>query len=84
MIMQVTKDSHLRSVIKGVTWRLLATATTVILVLIFTGEIIIALEVGFFEVIAKIIFYYLHERGWNLITWGKEIEREDKIERIAQ
>jgi hypothetical protein len=30
------------------------------------------LGVGLVEVIAKIIFYYLHERVWNRISWGKK------------
>ena len=28
------------------------------------------------EVVAKIIFYYLHERMWTNITWGKFMERQ--------
>jgi len=29
----------------------------------------LALEVGFLEVILKLFFYYLHERGWEGIGW---------------
>jgi uncharacterized membrane protein len=27
-------------------------------------------EVGAFEITAKIIFYYLHERAWGAVRWG--------------
>jgi len=64
-------DSHLRSVIKTVSWRALATIITIVIVFLFTGEIALALSVGAIEVIAKLIFYYFHERIWNWIQWGR-------------
>ena len=64
------KESHLRSVSKGISWRIIATITTVTIVYIITGEINTALEIGAIEVIAKIIIYYFHERVWLLIPHG--------------
>ena len=64
------KAEHKRSIAKAFTWRVCATLTTVILVWIFVGNPMIALSVGFFEVIVKILVYYLHERAWNLTGWG--------------
>ena len=66
----VRKETHARSVIKTITWRVLATLTTALLVFIFTGDLTIAIEVGGLEAIAKLIFYYLHERGWSYVKWG--------------
>jgi hypothetical protein len=28
------------------------------------------MEVGIFDVTLKMLFYYLHERGWEMIKWG--------------
>jgi uncharacterized membrane protein len=42
-----------------------------ILVLIFTGQWVLSLSIGIFEVISKFILYYTHERIWNRIYWGK-------------
>jgi len=42
------------------------------IVFLFTRKIILSLGVGFTEIIAKIIFYYLHERIWNKVSWGKD------------
>ena len=64
------RETRLRSISKGASWRIIATLTTVILVFIFTGSVAISLELGAIEVLAKIIFYYLHERVWNKIDWG--------------
>lgn len=64
-------ETRLRSMVKGATWRVLATLTTVILVLIFTGKIVLSLEIGALEVIAKLLLYYTHERVWNLVNWDR-------------
>ena len=59
-----------RSIAKSLTWRVLATLTTIIIVYILTGDLAIAGAVGAIEVLAKIIIYYLHDRAWNSIAWG--------------
>jgi uncharacterized membrane protein len=57
-------DSHMRSVLKGLTWRVVATSTTMIIAWFITGQVQLALEIGFIEVFAKILIYYVHERLW--------------------
>ncbi len=70
------KETHLRSVSKGISWRILATITTVSIVFLITGKIETALEIGAIEVVAKIVLYYVHERVWLAIPQG--ISRKDK------
>lgn len=67
------KETHARSLTKTISWRFIATLTTTVLVYIFTGSLTLSLGVGFFEVISKLIFYYLHERAWDGISWGKTV-----------
>ena len=64
------KEKHVRSVTKSISWRVLASLTTVMLVFGFTRSWVISIEVGFLEVAVKIVLYYLHERVWNIIDWG--------------
>lgn len=66
------EDTNYRSLVKTLTWRLIASLTTMILVFTFTGEWSEAFAVAGFEVVAKLIFYYLHERAWTHIKWGKK------------
>ncbi len=66
------KETHSRSILKSITWRVLATLTTMILVFIFTGDLVVSLGVGVLEAIFKIIIYYLHERTWDKIRWGRK------------
>ena len=65
------KESHLRSLIKGLTWRLVATADTILVVLFvtcFTGNCSLesAIKIGFLEFFIKFLVYYVYERIWQL------------------
>ena len=64
-------DSHRRSVAKSISWRIVATLVTMGIVLLLTRKLVLMLEVGLLDIIAKLIFYYLHERVWGKIKWGK-------------
>ena len=50
---------------KTVTWRLTATATTILVALYLTGSIEISLGIGGVEMIIKMGLYYAHERLWK-------------------
>lgn len=63
----IFRDSRTRSLLKGLTWRFVATATTVVIAWAVTGDTRIAVEIGAFEVVSKIFVYYLHERAWQLV-----------------
>ena len=67
VMMVQRQDSHLRSLTKGLTWRFVASGTTILIARIVTGETTIAFQIGFFEFFAKIGIYYLHERIWARI-----------------
>ena len=49
------RDTHVRSLMKGLTWRALATLTTVVIAWIVVGDVAVALEIGAIEVVAKIV-----------------------------
>jgi uncharacterized membrane protein len=60
-------ESHTRSVLKGITWRFVASMTTFTISWYITGEFDLAFRIGAIEVFAKIFIYYLHERLWARI-----------------
>lgn len=64
-------ESHSRSIAKGITWRFVASGTTMIIVYGMTGNLELVLGVGAVDVTIKIIFYYLHERAWGRVHWGR-------------
>ena len=57
---------------KTITFRILATITTMIIVYAFTGSLILMGIIGGLEVITKLFLYYFHERMWDKISWGKK------------
>ncbi len=63
-------ESRRRSVAKSLSWRTVATLTTILIVLLFTGEIELAVAIGGVEVVAKLVIFYLHERLWQKAGWG--------------
>ena len=63
-------ESRTRSLTKGLTWRVLATLTTIFIAWLIFGDVETALHIGFIEVFAKIAIYYLHERAWAQIPLG--------------
>ncbi len=64
-------EAHSRTIVKTISWRALATLTTMTIVFLFTRRVMLSLGVGLAEIIAKITFYYLHERVWDKVSWGK-------------
>ncbi len=70
------RESRSRSLLKGLTWRFIATATTILIAWVVTGDTKIALEIGFIEVFAKIGVYYVHERAWSRIPLGLEVREQ--------
>lgn len=63
--------THSRSLIKSISWRIIGTADTILLAYYFSGTINAAVSIGGIELITKITLYYLHERMWALIRWGR-------------
>lgn len=67
---QPDKESHLRSILKALSWRIIATTTTTVITYLITGQVSVALLIGVIEFFSKFLLYYLHERLWQLIPRG--------------
>jgi adenylylsulfate kinase len=70
--MSVFRETHARSVVKAVSWRVMGTLATTLLVWIFTRQFTLALWVGALEFVSKIVIYWVHERIWDRLRFGKE------------
>jgi len=64
------KETNKRSVVKGITWRIIATSSTMIIVYFFFGRLDLAIATGLIESVLKIGLYWGHERLWNKFRWG--------------
>ena len=65
------KGTHLRSILKAVSYRMLAAVATGTIAFGFTKRLDIALGIAAVEAVAKIICYYIHEVIWSCIKIGK-------------
>eukprot|EP00526_Cylindrotheca_closterium_P029701 CAMPEP_0113629904 /NCGR_PEP_ID=MMETSP0017_2-20120614/15530_1 /TAXON_ID=2856 /ORGANISM="Cylindrotheca closterium" /LENGTH=106 /DNA_ID=CAMNT_0000540333 /DNA_START=72 /DNA_END=392 /DNA_ORIENTATION=+ /assembly_acc=CAM_ASM_000147 len=63
------KDSHVRSLIKGITYRTLSTIATVTITYFVLGDVSVAFEIGFVDFFVKLMIYYMHERAWSFVTF---------------
>jgi len=53
-----------RHLAKTITWRILGTLDTLILSWYISNDITVGVQIGFFELVSKMILYYIHERLW--------------------
>ncbi len=65
-------ENRVRSVLKAISWRIIATLVTILLVVAFSRDLALGTIVGVTKFIVKTIIYYLHERVWNLIEFGRK------------
>lgn len=65
-------DTHRRSIAKAISWRITGTLDTFIISFLITGELTLAGAIAFTEVITKIVLYWVHERAWNKVSWGRD------------
>ncbi len=64
-------ESHARSIAKAVSYRLLGSATTALIVYVTTKNTAISAGAGAADMFLKIGLYFLHERIWDRISFGR-------------
>ncbi len=64
-------DKPIRSIVKAASWRATGTLDTIVVSFFVTGHIKVALSIGAVEVFTKMVLYFLHERLWNIIPFGR-------------
>ena len=66
-------DTHSRSFAKAISWRVTGTIDTIVISLVVTGSLKLAATIGLAEVVTKSLLYYLHERAWLKIPYGRRV-----------
>jgi len=64
-------ESHYRSIVKAVSYRILGSATTTGIFYILTGKASLSVGAGALDMVLKIGVYFAHERIWNHINFGR-------------
>lgn len=65
-------DSNARSIAKTISWRLTGSLSTFAISYIILGSFLIAGSIAIVQVTVNTILYYIHERVWNTIHWGRK------------
>ena len=66
------RETNTRTVTKGFSWRFFATTTTILIVYVFFGRLDLAIAAGIVETVSKVFLYYVHEKLWQRVRWGKK------------
>ena len=64
-------DSIVRSLVKTISWRLTGTFCTFLISFIILGDITTSSTIALIQLIFNTIMFYMHERIWNIIKWGR-------------
>ena len=64
-------DSNARSLVKTICWRITGSGATFLIAYLMIGNFAIAGTIGMIQLVSNTILYYIHERVWNKIPWGK-------------
>jgi uncharacterized membrane protein len=73
-------DSHTRSLAKAISYRLLGSVSTALIFYALTGKANLALGAGGLDIVVKLALYFLHERIWNHISFGRPVGSETHSE----
>jgi len=65
------RETHARSIAKAVSYRIVGSATTAMIVYVLTSKGSLSLGAGLMDVVLKIAAYFIHERVWNHIEFGR-------------
>ncbi len=64
-------ETQARSIAKAVSYRILGSATTGLIVFVLTGKATLSVGASILDVVLKIFAYFIHERIWNHINYGR-------------
>ena len=64
-------DTIVRSLVKTISWRLTGSLCTFLISFIILGDITTSSTIALIQLIFNTIMFYIHERIWNIIKWGR-------------
>ncbi len=64
-------ETHARSIAKTISYRLLGSTITALLCFAVSGRVMMSLGAGGADLVIKLWLYFLHERIWNHIDFGR-------------
>jgi uncharacterized membrane protein len=72
-------ETHARSIVKAVSYRLLGSSVTGLILFAITGKGTLSLIGSAADMVLKIAAYFIHERIWDRIQFGRTKPPEYEI-----
>jgi uncharacterized membrane protein len=72
-------ETHFRSIVKAISWRAGGTVVTFFVAWFLLGKLDLAAKIGVLDTAIKVGAFYIHERLWNHINFGKKKPPEYQI-----
>jgi uncharacterized membrane protein len=69
---QYWMESNSRSIAKAVSYRVLGSLSTAAIIFVLTGKLSLSAGAGAADFFVKIVLYFVHERLWNYIPFGRD------------
>lgn len=73
----IYSETHIRSIIKVISWRILITISHVVNAFIVTGSLVMGLKIAGIALVINSILFWTHERIWNIFSWNRK--NHDKL-----
>lgn len=85
---KVSRDRPIKSIVKTITWRIIASATTFVIAMLFFRDDPNAAQkatgVALTESVIKMFLYFFHERAWAQLRWGRMMVVIRRNTRLSQ
>lgn len=65
-------DTPRRSLVKTVSWRLTGSGATFLISYLIADNFAVAGTIATIQLISNTVLYFVHERIWNKIKWGRD------------
>jgi uncharacterized membrane protein len=72
-------ETNARSIVKAVSYRILGSSVTGLILFVITGKGTISFVGGMADMVLKIGAYFVHERIWDRISYGRTKPPEYEI-----
>ena len=64
-------ETAIRSVAKTLSWRITGSLATFGISFLITGNLAISGTIAIIQITVNTLLYFVHERIWNKIRWGR-------------
>jgi uncharacterized membrane protein len=64
-------ETPARSVVKTISWRITGSGATFLISYAILGDISISGTIAMIQLTFNTVLYFMHERLWNWISWGR-------------